>query len=273
MLKKVMAEIQTKSPFLRPDGKPKKYYTEYDGEQPIFIFVKDICKDRDESHGFPHMKKVMETSFEILSASLTKMEESGYFKREMNIFKTPVEGRNIDEDVREKSIEAVALYVALVALLHDVADHKYDVDGTLNAQVEDFLINELELKKEGAEFVMNIIEHISYSKENKAIQSGHPINFKEVLGEMGEDIRDIVSDADKLEALGKIGLERCVEYTKHAHREKTGEEIPEELLKQKVIEHAHEKLLRLKDEFIRTEKGKELAEPLHQELLEELNKM
>jgi hypothetical protein len=40
-----------------------------------------------------------------------------------------------------------------------------------------------------------------------------------------------------------------------------------------VVDHANEKLLKLKDHFIRTETGKLMALPLHNELLDEINKL
>lgn len=42
--------------------------------------------------------------------------------------------------------------------------------------------------------------------------------INEVLRAFGSYIRDVVNDAYKLEALRRIGLVRCIEYTKHAHK-------------------------------------------------------
>lgn len=214
-------------------------------------FVIKKCEGRDESHGYPHMQKVTMNSHKILQNEDIRAIEKSTGKTTGEIF----------------------MYATIVAMLHDVADHKYDKDGTLEKQVFEFVRDKILFDEEKAKFVMTIIAHISYSKENNAINSGTPINFKEVLGEFGAYIRDVVSDADKLEALGEIGIARCVEYTKHAYKEKFGEEISNELLKQKVKDHGDEKLLRLKDEFIRTSYGKQLAIPLHNELLDAINKM
>lgn len=209
-------------------------------------FVQEVCKDRDESHNHSHMQKVTVNAHQILQNEESCIEESG--------------GK-------------IYLFVSIVAMLHDVADPKYDTDGKLKIQVFEFVRNKILFNEKDAQLICNIIDHISYSKENNAIQSGTPIDFNQVLGNFGAYVRMIVSDADKLEALGKVGLRRCIEYTKHSHKKKYGEDIPDELLKRKVIEHANEKLLRLKDEFIKTNYGKLLAIPLHDELLEEINKM
>jgi hypothetical protein len=210
-------------------------------------FVEQVCDGRDESHGYKHMQFVTVNSHKIL--------------------------QNEDSNSIEESTGKIFMYVSIVAMLHDVADHKYDKDGTLKNKVFEFVRDKVLFDEENALLVMKIIDHISYSKENEAIQSGKPIDFNAVLGNFGAYVRDIVSDADKLEALGEIGFGRCVEFTKDTYKKKHDKEISYELLKQEVIKHANEKLLRLKDEFMRTSYGKQLAISLHDELLEEINKM
>jgi HD superfamily phosphodiesterase len=93
------------------------------------------------------------------------------------------------------------------------------------------------------------------------------------LGPDGCKIRDIVSDADKLEAIGVIGIARCKEYTREQYFATHHTHIGDEELAKLVIQHAEEKLLRLKSEFIRTAWGKKMAEPLHDEMVAELEKM
>lgn len=128
------------------------------------------------------------------------------------------------------------------AMCHDTIDHKYD-----NSIKPEVLINFItkQIGDEKCKRVMDIINNISFSKQIKGLrqQLSYPDNI----------YLSIVSDADRLEAIGQIGIDRCIAYT-----EAIGGKVPED-----VIKHCHEKLLLLKDQYIVTEKGKKLAKPLH----------
>jgi uncharacterized protein len=128
-------------------------------------------------------------------------------------------------------------------LLHDVCDHKYD--NTLSKEDLHKFIREHMVDEEKADVVIDIINNISYSQEVKGLRKTVPLPWT--------IYQDIVSDADKLEALGHVGLERCIAFTKAR-----GGKVPED-----VVAHCHEKLLKLKDNFIRTKVGKQLAQEGH----------
>jgi len=100
----------------------------------------------------------------------------------------------------------------------------------------------------------DIIDNVSYSKENRG----------QLAQLSGETLlcRNIVSDADKLDALGADGARRCLDYARVLEPKAESQELWKHL-----VEHSDEKLLRLKDKFIRTEAGKQLAIPLHEELV------
>ncbi|AYV78160.1 MAG: metal dependent phosphohydrolase [Edafosvirus sp.] len=219
----------------------------YDGDMELYNtvceFVIKECDGRDESHGFNHMKTVAMIAIDILEQEIDRMQIT-------------------DNEKINKYIEMVII----VALLHDVADHKYDKDGKIKKNIINFLNKTV---PDDAELITDIIDRISYSKENKAIKNNEKLDWEEKLGQDGLFIRNIVSDADKLEAIGKKGIDRCVEYTKVID----GNNLSEIEINKKVVEHAKEKLLRLKDEFIRTPSGKEMAEPLHNEMILELNNL
>jgi uncharacterized protein (DUF1015 family) len=69
-------------------------------------------------------------------------------------------------------------------------------------------------------------------------------------------------------ALGQIGIDRCVEYTK----QKRGDLSPHEFYTL-VFEHWEEKLSKLSSEHMRTSFGKELVKPLEQEMVHCLEEM
>lgn len=137
-------------------------------------------------------------------------------------------------------------------LLHDVCDHKYNHSLSKedrNKFIEKQLNNPVE-----SQCVIDVIENISYSQEVKGLRKTLP--FPDNM------FQDIVSDADKLEAIGQVGLDRCIAFTLAK-----GGKVPDE-----VIQHCHDKLLKIKDNYIRTMRGKELAEPLHQVIVDYVNR-
>ena len=193
-------------------------------------FVKEVCAGRDDSHGHAHMKAVAEMTRHLIQED--HIDESGHLM-----------------------LDAIT-----VAWLHDVADHKYDHDGKLQQKIDDFgrannIWNYEEIKQ--------VIRYISFSTENKAILAGTPLNFQAILGAYYSQVRDIVSDADKLEAIGSIGIQRAIDYTTHANPSYTPQQVIADVWK-----HAHEKLLRLATDFIRTPLARAYAKQRHQEMHE-----
>ena len=192
-------------------------------------FVNETCKGRDDSHGHAHMKAVAEMTRYIVEQDFN--DESGHLM-----------------------LDAIT-----AAWLHDIADHKYDHDGTLEQRLDEFgaanIWNYQEIK--------HVIKYVSYSTENKAILAGSPLNFPAILGAYYSQIRNIVSDADKLEAIGKIGIQRAVEYTTEANPSFTPQQVIEDVYK-----HAHEKLLRLATQFIKTPLARSIAARRHHEMEE-----
>lgn len=84
--------------------------------------------------------------------------------------------------------------IMYATLLHDTIDHKYT--NNLNEKISK-LNNFLIQRNKYTKYVEWIINNISYSKEFK---SGYPIHIDTRVNLA----RDIVSDADKLEAIGQI---------------------------------------------------------------------
>lgn len=204
-------------------------------------FVDSKCIGRDESHGYAHMEKVAIRSEYI-------------YTQMVNV---------VDNNLLQM--------ILAVAWLHDVADHKYHPTKQILCDIETFLYQFYD--KYDVSLIMNIIDRISYSKENHTIINNIPSDWEEILGEKGTFIRNIVSDADKLEAIGKEGLLRCQQFTEECYIKKYNKSIPYHVMVNNVVIHAKEKLLRLYTDFIHTEPGKRLAKPLHDELVTELDKL
>ncbi len=146
------------------------------------------------------------------------------------------------------------LIVGLGALLHDVADHKFgytDLDRI--AIIRDMLIP-LNVADEIVQAVIYISNFISF----KGGTNTH---------EMASIEGRIVQDADRLDALGAIGIARTFAYGGHAGRPiytpVIGPNIGEG---EDSIAHFYQKLLKLKDKM-NTQKGREMAEIRHERLV------
>ncbi|MCB0669039.1 MAG: HD domain-containing protein [Saprospiraceae bacterium] len=152
------------------------------------------------------------------------------------------------------------LVVELSALLHDIADSKFN-DGNENIgpeKAEKFL-KSISLDSGKTDHIVKIVRNISFKGGN------FKVNFK------SKEL-DIVQDADRLDAMGAIGIARAFNYGGHKGRLLYHPEIKPVLNLDKeaykkssapTINHFYEKLLRLKDRM-NTKTGKQLAEERHQ---------
>ena len=161
--------------------------------------------------------------------------------------------------------------VELSALLHDIADPKFHGGNeTLALKIsKDFLENQ-NVSNAIIEQVLFIIQNISFKNRGEAPKD-LPIELK------------IVQDADRLDAMGAIGIARTFNFGGFKNNLMYHPEIPPKLNMTKeeykknegtTINHFYEKLLLLKD-LMNTEKGKELAQERHdfmQKFLDEFYK-
>lgn len=149
--------------------------------------------------------------------------------------------------------------VQLAALLHDIADSKFhDGDETVGPKVaRDFLTSE-NVSEETINHVVAIIENISFKGGNFEKK----FTSKEL---------EIVQDADRLDAIGAVGIARTFNYGGYKNREIYNPEILPNLNMSKeeyknstapTINHFYEKLLLLKDKM-NTETGKKIAQQRH----------
>ena len=132
--------------------------------------------------------------------------------------------------------------VELAAWLHDVGDYKLN-DGIDKSEELIFeFLNELNLPQEIISKTIEIVSQVSFSK-----------------GKTAETLEaQIVQDADRLDAIGAIGLARVFAYGGSKHREIWNPENPDETS----IQHFYDKLLKLKD-LVNTNSAKKIAEERH----------
>lgn len=151
------------------------------------------------------------------------------------------------------------IVVQLGALLHDIADSKFHGgDETIGPKTaRNFLENE-KVDEATIQHVINIIENISFKGGNQAR------NFNSIE-------LDIVQDADRLDAIGAIGIARAFNYGGFKNRAMYNPEIDPNLKMSKeeykksnspTLNHFYEKLLLLKDKM-NTQTGKQIAQERH----------
>ena len=165
-----------------------------------------------------------------------------------NLFENNTDGHDAQHSVRvyHNALKIARAYpncdfsvVSLAALLHDADDHKlFDTQNNLNARTF--------LQTQGADsdmtdFICEVINCVSFSKN----KGKHPESIEGM----------IVQDADRLDAIGAIGIARTF-----AFGGKNGKTIESSL------QHFHDKLLLLKDEM-NTDEAKRIAELRHEYML------
>ena len=158
-----------------------------------------------------------------------------------------------------KNEDVDGFVVALGALLHDIADSKfYNGDETIGPKKARAFLEEQKVEEVIILHVEKIIENISFKGGN--------FNQKFKSLEL-----DVVQDADRLDAIGAIGIARCFNYGGFKNRSLYNPEIKPNLKMTKeeykkstapTINHFYEKLLLLKDKM-NTEAGKKIAEERH----------
>ena len=149
--------------------------------------------------------------------------------------------------------------VKLGALLHDIADSKFhNGDETIGPKLAREFLESQKASEEVISHVVNIIENISFKGGNFEKK----FTSKEL---------DIVQDADRLDALGAIGIARAFNYGGFKNRPLYLPNIAPNLHMTKeeyknseapTLNHFYEKLLLLKDKM-NTETGKKIALERH----------
>jgi len=162
--------------------------------------------------------------------------------------------------------QADALIVEMAVLLHDVSDPKYRKPGE---DLESKILQDLDLTAGQREKIKAVIDSVSF-------KGGNGVEAASIEAE-------IVQDADRLDAIGAVGIARTFAYGGAKGRrlydweEQPRQKMTEEEYRSKPTSsatHFYEKLLLLKD-HMNTETGKHIAEERHQfmiSFLEQLKK-
>lgn len=199
-------------------------------------FVKQTLKDAEGGHDYFHTERVYKNAL-LLSR-----------------------GEHVDEFI-----------VALGALLHDIADAKFypDTSGgdeTVGPRKARTFLESQSVDEAVISHVENIIRNISYKsglRDDSAQSPDQKFRSKEL---------DVIQDADRLDAIGAIGIARCFNYGGFKNRKLYDPEIAPNLNMSKseykkstapTINHFYEKLLLLKDSM-NTKTGLEIAKARHE---------
>ena len=182
---------------------------------------------------------------ELINKALVYIEE---------LFRNNSDGHGVDHTLRvwhnamkiaEQEDNCDKEIIALAALLHDADDHKlFHTENNANAR---HFLQEQKIEPERIETICSIINSVSFSKN----RGKHPETIEGM----------IVHDADRLDAIGAIGIARTFLYS-GGH----GRSIEDS------IGHFHEKLLLLKDEM-NTETAKKMALVRHEYMEGFLNQL
>ena len=165
--------------------------------------------------------------------------------------------------IRDKEGAGDLQVIELGALLHDISDPKFNGgDEKKGGRMAYRFLRDQGVEPEKADHVRDIIQHVSF-KGGIMQDLIRTIEFR------------IVQDADRLDAIGAIGIARAFNYGGFKNRPL---HIPGRALREygdsrayyqsdaPTINHFYEKLLKLKD-LMNTDTAKELAEERHAYML------
>lgn len=179
------------------------------------------AQKRDESHGMAHFESVRKKALEIAEETCPPDEEE-------------------------------SLILQLAALCHDVLDHKYLSNDRLTVAKDELKLSMEEALRTFSDLTPEQVADVCLISDNVSLS-------KELAGLLEEDalmqrrrlhLRDFISDADKLDALGIGGLQRLAQYQMHVLREDEngGKHLSSEFLRTVAQEHLLHRVYYLRTE-------------------------
>ncbi|WP_299115412.1 HD domain-containing protein [uncultured Winogradskyella sp.] len=198
------------------------------------------------------MNQLIETTISFVKSELENAEGGhDWFHIERVYKNTLLISKKEDVDI---------LVVSLAALLHDIADPKFhNGDETVGPRITREFLFKQNVDSKIIEHVVAIIENMSFKN---SLENGKKFTSKEL---------EVVQDADRLDAIGAIGIARCFNYGGFKNRALYNPEIAPNLNMSKeeyktsnapTLNHFYEKLLLLKDKM-NTVAGKRIASERH----------
>jgi uncharacterized protein len=198
--------------------------------------------------------KIIQNTIEFVKTELQNAEGGHDWFHIERVFKNTI--------LISKDEKVDVFIVSLGALLHDIADPKfYNGDETIGPKIAAEFLKKENVDSKTIIHIINIIKYISF--KNSLSKTGKKFTSKEL---------EVVQDADRLDAIGAIGIARCFNYGGFKNRSLYDPEILPNLEMTKeqykksdapTINHFYEKLLLLKDKM-NTKTGKKIAIERHQ---------
>lgn len=185
---------------------------------------------------------------EVYLKELFEKDSSGHdflhLQRVVKNAKTICENENVTSEERQM--------IVLAAWLHDLGDYKLNDGIDQSKQLISAYLSKKGMNQKLIQTIVEIVSEVSFSKGKETTSLA----------------AQIVQDADRLDAIGAIGIARCFAYGGTKGRAIYSKD--EEAKKTSSIQHFYDKLLLLKD-LMKTQTGRKLAQERH-EFMEEFLK-
>ncbi|ETI19314.1 hypothetical protein G647_09146 [Cladophialophora carrionii CBS 160.54] len=208
-----------KSPYWDPTTYPSLSDEETGYIRQIYTFTEQYFQDPrfDASHDFAHVKRVVTNALTIL--------------------------KKVEDQRKRQALPALnPLSVILGALLHDVEDKKYvTVSAEQQAGSLRKAVTQVGLSESYAEHIQLLVDGVSYSSEVK-----NPERVEKLIELIPE--LAVVQDADRLDAIGAIGIGRCFTFGGAKGARSLSDSI----------QHFDDKLLKLEG-MMKTDAGRAMA--------------
>lgn len=222
----------------------------------LISLAKLLYRGRDVSHGIEHVMKVRENSLKLAkilnikeSIELIKIETAALFHDlwDSKYIKNDKEYVSVRNNFRR---ELSAIYFST----HDITEIEIIIDNVSLSK---------EIRRKSSRHKNKIIDNMKCKESERESEKESKKDSEKEIPELKhlQLLRDIVSDADKIEMLGNEGIKRILDYEIFNRPQKTSKELEEVVLE--VYDKKISKLL--SENYIRTKPGREIAEPLMKE--------